>query len=342
MSSGGTAFPQVAKLTNGDLICTYANAGGSLATGGTDYSRSTDGGRTWKHEGTVLPYDERGKRSNFLKPTAIAGGDQLVAYGTRSWETGRVRFGERRSQAVVCRSTDQGVTWGRPDVIPMPSEHLEISFGIVSVRDGRLLAPAATAVPGQLGARVVAALSDDFGKTWGRHVVVFSDPLERFGFLEHKFADLGDGRLLATAWTVEMETLDDQPNSFAISEDGGETWSEPRSTGIWGQTLSSAPLDDSRLLVVYNRRYGRQGIVGAIVEFDENGPWRVISEEYLHDPSSTRTQRQDDGVDEMLGFEFGFPTLVATGPDSYLLTYWEMFLGECRCAWAALRVESSA
>ena len=52
------------------------------------------------------------------------------------------------------------------------------------------------------------------------------------GYLEQKLALLGDGRVLATAWTVTLDGLVDQPNSYSpSSDDGGETWSTPAIDG---------------------------------------------------------------------------------------------------------------
>ena len=113
---------------------------------------------------------------------------------------------------------------------------LEISHGLLPVASGRLLAPSAT-LPSQdrLGEQVLAVISDDGGKTWPTHAVVFEDPDEKCGYFEQKLTELTPGCLMATAWTVTFGDVVDQSDSFTISKDNGSTWAPPRSTGIQGQ-----------------------------------------------------------------------------------------------------------
>jgi hypothetical protein len=220
----------------------------------------------------------------------------------------------------------------------MPTSALEISHGILALSSGRLLAPAATIDDGRLGERVVAAVSDDGGASWPRTVTVMEDPHGRLGYLEQKLALLDDGRVLATAWTVTLDGLVDQPNSFALSDDEGETWSPPASMGIMGQTLSTVHLGGDGFLVLYNRRYGHQGIVAALARLHA-GAWTVDCEVLVHDTAQVRTGRQrEGGVDEMLDFEFGFPTAVARRDGSHLVTYWAVIDGHCGVRWASLRI----
>ena len=49
-----SAFPQAVQLPNGDILCSFNVGSGAHVTGGTDWARSTDGGRTWNVEGTIL------------------------------------------------------------------------------------------------------------------------------------------------------------------------------------------------------------------------------------------------------------------------------------------------
>ena len=95
------AFPQVVELPNGDLLASYSNHGGQFADGGTDWSRSTDGGRTWQVEGTLLPATADPESTNYLKPSLSPDGRTIYAYGARSWGNPGcdVRVALRRSRA---------------------------------------------------------------------------------------------------------------------------------------------------------------------------------------------------------------------------------------------------
>lgn len=332
-----SAFPQATELADGTVVCSYSNAGGQFATGGTDWARFDDATATWVVEGTIVPASNDPPASNFLKLSSAVDGSTVYAYGAQSRQLDDVRFGERFSEAIMCTSADGARTWSPPTVVTMPTTALEISHGICALASGRLLAPAATIDDGRLGERVIAAVSDDGGCTWPRTVTVMQDPAGRFGYLEQKLTRLADGRVLATAWTVTLDGLVDQPNSFAVSSDEGETWTPPASMGVRGQTLSTVHLGDERFLLLYNRRYGRQGIVAAAARFD-GASWVVDDELLVHDAQRTRESREHaDGVDEMLDFEFGFPTGLTRRDGTIMVTYWAVIDGRCGVRWALLR-----
>ena len=333
-----SAFPKAVALPDGSLLCSYSDAGGAYATGGTGLSRSVDGGRTWTREPDVLPVGTNPPSSNFLKLSRDADGRTLYAYGTCSADIdGRV-FGTRPATAILCTSQDQGRTWSAPVEVPMPTDMLEVSDAVLVLGSGRLVAPAATVDPGRPGERVVAAISDDGGRTWPRTVDVLRDPTGRLGYLEQKLVDLGDGRLLATAWTVTMDDLADQPNSHAMSTDDGLTWTAPRSIGTHGQTLSATPLGADRVLLLYNRRYGRQGVVMAIADLADEA-WPIVWEGLLHDAAAERQRAPGaDAIEEMKAFAFGFPTAVRLPDGDLLATWWaSVDGGPTGIAWARLR-----
>lgn len=62
-----SAFPQSVQLPNGDILCSFGVGGGQFVHGGTDWARSTDGGSTWRIEGTLLPHSIDPPSANFLK-----------------------------------------------------------------------------------------------------------------------------------------------------------------------------------------------------------------------------------------------------------------------------------
>ena len=336
-----SAFPQAVELPGGEILCSFSVGGGPNVTGGTDWARSEDGGRTWTLEGTILPPDRAAGTANFLKLSLSADGRTIFAYGAEIANTPEKPFGQRAARAVLCRSTDGGRSWTAPERVPMPVEGpLEISHAARPLQSGRLLAPAATLPdPARLGERVLVAISDDGGKTWPRHGVVFHDPAGKRGFFEHKLAELPSGQVLATAWTVTLGDYGDEPNRFALSRDGGLTWGPSRSTGICGQTLSTLPLDNDRLLVLYNRRYGRQAVVACLVTFDEQR-WTVHHEHVIYDAKARRERPADveSGIDELDAFAFGFPTAIRLEDDSLLVTHWCTQSGVCGIRWTKLRV----
>jgi len=338
-----SAFPQAVQLPNGDILCSFSNDGGQGASGGTSWSRSTDGGLTWTLEGVLLPRTEHPLATNFLKLSLSPDGRTIYAYGARSYDQPGTRFGdERMTEAIFCTSTDGGRLWSAPSIIPMPSSGLEISHGILPLRSGRLLAPAATIPPGRLGEQVVVSISDDGGMSWPRDAVAMEDPSRTLGYFEQKLAELAPDRIIASAWTVTFDDVTDRPNSFTLSTDGGLTWTQPRSIGTRGQTISVVPYDGDRVMLLYNRRYGAQGIVMALAEITEQD-WPIAFEGLLYDAKARRDARQRaDGVDEMIDFAFGFPTATRLHDGTYLVTNWSVEDGRCGIRWTKLRVDWQA
>lgn len=335
-----SAFPQAVQLPDGDILCSFSVGGGAQATGGSDWARSRDGGETWTLEGTLLA--KQGDASNALKLSLSADGTTVYAYGSRAYHKPGQVFGQSRNEPIYCRSRDGGRTWSEPAVIPMLGHHrLEISHGILPLPSGRLLAPCATLdSEDTLGKQVLAAVSDDGGESWDRHAVVFEDPGGRLGYLEQKLALLDSNRLIATCWTVTLGDVADQQDSFVLSEDSGLTWSEPRSTSISGQTMTPIPLGGNCLMVLYNRRYGQQGIVANLVTFTPE-QWTIHSESLLYDPGTSQERSQDleTGVDEFAGFQFGFPTAIRLQDGSLLATHWSQEHGRFGIRWTRLRVD---
>ena len=335
-----SAFPQAVQLPNGDILCSFAVGGGHFVKGGTDWARSTDGGETWTVEGTILHPTSDPPTTNALKLSISADGQTVYAYGSRFYPGTVQRFGETRNEAVFCRSTDGGRSWSVPEVVAFPFEGaLEISHGILPLSSGGLLAPAATLPEGRLGEQVLAAVSDDGGKTWPRHTVVFRDPRERRGYFEQKLAEIAPGKLIATCWTVSFGDVKDQPNSFAISNDDGLTWGPPRETEFMGQTMTPVPLGGDRLMLLYNKRYGDQAVMVALVTFTEEA-FTTHFHDSMWEPGRAREKPEGDysGVDELSKLEFGYPTAIPLADGTFLATHWTLEDDVFGVRWTKLRV----
>jgi len=337
-----SAFPQAVQLPNGDIVCSFSVGGGAEVTGGTEWARSSDGGMTWNTEGVLLPASPEDNLANFLKLSLSHDGRTVYAYGAVIDSDISKPFGQRDARAVLCKSHDNAQSWTSPLSVPMGVDcALEVSYSVVALPSGRLLAPAATlASEATLGERVLVAISDDEGATWPRHSAVFQDSAGQKGFFEHKFSVLPSGDILATAWTVTLGDYRDLENSFAISKDEGLTWGPAHSTGIRGQTMSTLPLGNDRLLVLYNRRYGRQAIVMCLVTFTED-TWTVHHEELLYDAQAfhKRDPSLASGIDELNAFAFGFPTSIKLHDGSILATHWCVEGGKCGIRWTKLKVD---
>ncbi len=335
-----SAFPMAVQLGSGDILCSYGVGGGAMVTGGTDWSRSTDNGQTWRMEGTIFPKDEKRNRANFLKLTKSPNTETIYAYGQWVGANTDQKFGERESGALFCRSVDDGRTWTQPHSVPMPKGPLEVSHGLLPLKSGRLLAPAATLFqPDELGLRVITALSNDDGETWS-HAVAFEHPEKERGYFEQKFVELNDNQVLGVAWTVTLKDYSDLENSFVISPDGGTTWGAIHSTGIHGQTMTPVYLGDDRLMVLYNQRHGQQAIKMCLVTFTDDH-WTVHHESVLYNTHTTykRSASVQSGIDELQTFAFGFPTAIPLHGGLFLATHWCVEDGKCGIRWTRLKVD---
>lgn len=337
-----SAYPQAVQLPDGDILCSFSVGGGPALDGGTDWARSSDGGSTWRLEGTILPPTEQPRSVNSLRLTLSVDGKTVFAYGGRLFREMGQKLGEGRREAVLCTSADGGHAWSAPRRVPMPVDcPLEVSHGVLPLASGRLLAPAATLpAKDRLGEQVLVAISDNGGQDWPVHRVVFEDRGKKLGFFEHKLAELAPGRVLATAWTVTLGDVLDRPNSFVISNDDGVTWGPVRSTGVNGQTLTPVPLGGDRLLVLYNRRYGRQGVVMGLVTLTEEA-WCVHHEELLYDAKAVQATPGEShaGLKSLDAFQFGLPTGIRLHDGTILATHWCRENGRFVIRWTRIAVD---
>ena len=341
------AYPSLVRLDDDSIICGYSCGGGSMATGGTDWARSVDGGATWTREGTILPRVESPVMTNTLRLSRTPGGT-VLAYGARRHDSAEApRFGRDPSEPVICRSTDGGQSWSAPAVLPPDSlrasapRAYEITCPILALDDRRWLASAALlADPKYLAGRVVVFATEDAGETWPRAYTVFQDPDRARCFFETKVVSMGKDLLLSVAWTVTAGDYQDRENHYATSRDGGATWTRPISTGIRGQTMTPVWIGDNRLLLLYNRRYGTQGIVMLVAEVGDEG-WVLGAERMLWDAAAMASSvaHGTEGIDEFADFAFGLPSAMPLDDTGHLLAvHWCREGGAYGVRWTRIRV----
>jgi hypothetical protein len=170
--------------------------------------------------------------------------------------------------------------------------------------------------------------------------VAFRDPAGQHGYFEHKFAAVAPDRILGVCWTVTLGDLVDQPDHFVWSQDDGETWSAPRSTGVMGQTMTPLPLGGDRFLVTWNRRHTDPGVVMQLTTITKD-TWTVQHEALLYSGSRIRVGEHDEaltGVDHFDTFAFGFPTAIRLDHDTALATWWCHEDGRHGIRFARLRI----
>lgn len=260
-------FPSVVPLENGNLLASGMVAEAFEAVGARVHLfRSTDEGMTWRHEGPQSHELDGQQISESGRLTRLADG-RIVALlhrhdRTEHADEGLVNpktLGFVPTSFAISESADEGRTWSAARAIepPLVGPAFELCSPITVLGDGRWLLPTSTwrdwngAAPS--GNRMVALVSSDEGKSWPSYFDVMHHPSNKVLYWESKIVELADGTLVAVAWGYDEATSKDLPNQYALSRDGGKTWTAPASMGLRGQTLAPLVLAGDRILCVYRR-----------------------------------------------------------------------------------------
>jgi hypothetical protein len=187
---------------------------------------------------------------------------------------------------------------------------------------------------------MLALVSHDRGATWPEYVEVMRDPEQHIVFWESKIVELADDRLLAVAWAYDRAVARDRPNQYAISQDGGKTWSAPKSTGLQGQTMTPFVLTDGRILSIYRRT-------------DEPGLWANLShlegEAWVNDSSlglwgtgaSGLTGASENMVENFQVLRFGAPCITALPDGTLFVAFWGYEDCVSNIRWFKLRINQA-
>lgn len=271
-------FPSVALMANGEMLATVVLGEAFEAVNlHTHVFRSADLGETWLPEGAIYPGTKDRLTSDSARLTALSNGE-LVVFMIRCDRTNHLEEGLTShetlgfvpTELLLMRSLDWGKTWMGPDPFtpPLVGPSFEMCCPIIPLKDGRWILPTQT-WPGwdgycPDGIKMIALVSHDRGETWPEYMDVMKEANRRTFFWESKIIELPGGRLLAVAWAYDDVAKKDRPNQYALSHDGGRSWSIPCSTDLKGQTLTPIVLDDGRILCIYRR-------------MDKPGLWANIS-----------------------------------------------------------------
>jgi sialidase-1 len=327
-------FPSVAAMP-GELVATYVLAEAFEAVNARVHvARSADGGQTWQEDGALFGDRVCATTSEFGK-MSIAPDGELVVNLVRSDRRGRLEHGLANTnmgfvptEVLVSGSRDGGRTWNGPTRVepPLVGPCFELCSPVTFLRDGRWILPTSTWMDwdGNLpnGNRMVAFVSTDHGQTWPSYLDVMHSPDDNLIFWESKIVELSDGRLVAVAWCYDRQANADRPNHYAISHDGGATWSQPQSMGLLGQTLTPCCLPDDRLLSIY-RRMDQPGLWAAISHL-EGDRWVNDAQQPLwgHRGTEGRTDRHDSMVETFQGLKFGAPAVIRLPNGNVFIVFW--------------------
>jgi hypothetical protein len=315
---------------DGELVCSFMV---QAALGLNDFSpmlaRSRDQGRTWETQGHIWP-ELQNKYSIFGSLSRCSRGE-FYFYGTR---TPIHKFGEpnwceatqglKANELIWAHSADNGHTWSKPKLIPMPFRASAEAPGAMCITHNgtwhACYSPFNTFDPSIIVPRnqVVLLSSADQGRSWRTTSMLrFGDPLATGA--EAWVVELADGRLLATCWNQNLRDGNDFANAYALSSDGGHTWSQTRSTGIFGQSTALMPLPNGDALFVYcNRRHNKSGIwVAQVQPSDED--FGVLFQDVIWEAPLRPANASHS---KWTQFTFGEPSATLLSDGSILVFLW--------------------
>jgi hypothetical protein len=328
-------WPTLARRANGDLLvaCSGSREAHVCPFGKVELMVSHDRGETWGWPQVLLDSAIDDRDAGVLetaKGTLLVTTFTSLAYESilksaltkkpgdrgafaqarlKSWQAAHNRLNaEQRTAALgqwMTRSTDGGMTWSPryPSIVNSP-------HGPVQLSDGRLLYAGKELWTGQK--RVGVCESTDDGQSWRWLAAIPARAGDSIAdYHELHAVEAKDGRLIAQIRnhnkTNAGETLQSE------STDGGKTWSEPRSIGVWGLPSFLTRLRDGRLLMTYGHRrapFGNQARLSA----DHGRTW---SEPFII---------SGDGA----GGDLGYPSTTEIEDGSFATVWYETMKGSPR------------
>jgi hypothetical protein len=343
--------PSLVRLEDGELICSF-DVGEAVES--LDYrtylSRSGDGGRAWTFQGPLFE-DRCGRRTSSSVRVSRMSDGTLIGFGGRFYRddpeegvTNKATLGYVPMDLILLRSPDGGRTWQGPEVInpPLIGPSFEVCHSVLELPDGRWLAPTATwrGWNGERlsGEKTVVLISEDRGRSWPRYGVCFDGGASGVIHWEVSVISLGGNRVLAVAWAHDPQSGKNLPTPYALSEDGGETFSPPGLTGLRGQTCKALRLSDGRLLCAC-RRDDRPGLWASLARLDGK-TWINEAELPLWGThlASSGMAGQAASAEELSSLKFGYPSMVQMPDGEVLIVFWCLEDGATNIRWTRLRV----
>lgn len=328
-------FPSVVALDNGNVV-------GSVVIGEafeaanlqTHIVHSADGGETWSNPVPLVARDRDAMISDCARLAVFPDGElatvMVQSHRAAHPEAGLANpdnMGFVPTDLSVIRSRDNGNTWQAPEPVrpPLEGPSFEACSPIVLLSDGRWIWPTSTwrgwdgYAPN--GMKMVALVSHDRGKSWPEYMDIMDGNDHNVIYWEGKVVETGDGALLAVAWAYDEKHGKDLPNHYALSRDGGTTWSAPRSTGIQGQTLSILQLEEGRFLTVF-RRMDKPGLWMNSVRLDGDAWVNEDARCLWGGEAGGLNNRSGNMVQDFNELKFGAPAITRLSDGTVYIAFW--------------------
>ncbi len=266
------------QLKDGRLLFVYTHFTGGARDASAAHLAgrvSTDGGRTWSTKDEIVLPNEAKQNVMSVSLLRLRNGAIALFYLRKN------SLDDFRPYLRL--STDEARTWGEPTLVASADGYYVVNNDrVVQLANGRLVVPAARHGPrtgrGLAPGTAMCFLSDDQGKTWRRSKTELTAPkASKTGLQEPGVVELKGGKLLM--WC----RIDLGSQFLSYSEDGGESWTEPKPSGIKSPvspaSIKRIPKTGDLLLVWNDHRHvddahkGKRTPLSVAVSKDEGKSW---------------------------------------------------------------------
>lgn len=342
-------FPSLITMPDGELIATMDIGSAFEAVDMRSFiCRSADGGKSWSQPTKIFEPDESEHRISTTCRVSLMPDGSLMGWAClfdrTDTEIGLVdptTDGFVATRFAVVRSHDQGKTWSapKPASLPFDWQYFETCAPPFAI-DGRILVPSSPvrATDGSLSdiPNGIAFVSGDGGETWANSATIFAGGRDEPSAWEQKLTQLSDGRLLAVCWSYDPTADGPMPNRWAVSDDGGQSFGKPDSTGIFGETCTPIALEDNRVLCVY-RGYKQLGLRAQLAKINGD-KWESLDDVSVWAGPSYGEEKKDSKWAQMGTLQLGLPTVTRLPDGDILAAFWcvENCVGNIR--WYRFRV----
>jgi len=253
-------WPTLTRRRNGELlvVCSGGRESHVCPFGRVELIRSHDDGATWSPARVLLdgPIDDRDAgiletaNGSLLVTTFTSNAYESSLARHPNWKTAHERIpAAARAKELgtwMIRSTDGGVTWSARYDCKVNSPH-----GPVQLKDGRLLYAGRNLWRKET--RIGVCQSTDDGQTWEW----LADIPVRAGDSLAKYHELHAVEASSGAIVAHIRNHNAKNTGETLqteSTDGGKSWSQPRSIGVWGLPSHLQRIAGGRLLMSYGYR----------------------------------------------------------------------------------------
>jgi Neuraminidase (sialidase) len=224
LAGGYAAFPDICRLSNGDLFCVFYSGYGHVSKPNTQWPKggrimavcSSDSGKSWSKPLVIIDTAQDDRDPSV---TSLKDGTVLL-----NW------FALHQDQVAIllARSTDQGKTWSEPMTLDLHSPYpFACSTPIRQLPDGSLILGLYHEDAKKNLAFGATVKSYDGGKTW-TDLALIGEKSGVFLDAETDVMTLKDGTLLAALRSSKADM------HYAQSNDGGKRWGQVHSFGFKG------------------------------------------------------------------------------------------------------------